>query len=139
MPAQAMSRGKERAVCAVTGCGTRATGRCGRCARPICARHTGKTARGAVGRCALCRLDGRRRAGALARYFWLAAAIAGFLLIEAFALYANPRQGIALLLLVPLVVLLAFAYRRSLRYGVPLLPWPWRRSRRRPQPARDGE
>lgn|GEM_PF-5987497 len=75
----------------------------------------------------------------LTRYLWLVAAIAGFLLIEAFALYANPRQGIALLLLVPLIVLLAFAYRRSLRHGVPLLPLPRRRGKRRPQPARNGE
>src|SRR5579875_113778 len=123
-----MSRGRERVVCAVTGCGTSAASRCGRCARPICVRHAGNTARGAAGRCALCRLDERRRAVGLTRYLWLVAAIAGFLLIEAFALYANPRQGIALLLLVPLIVLLAFAYRRSLRRG-----------KRRPQPARNGE
>jgi hypothetical protein len=88
-------------------------------------------ARRAMPRCALCRLEDRRRSSAMSRRLWYAAALLAFFAIDGYAIHANPKQGIALLFVVPLVVALAYLYDRSMRRGVSMFSL-----RRRPsQPA----
>jgi hypothetical protein len=112
---------------------------CAQCRRLVCRRHADSIARADGGRCALCRLQAKRRTATLTRRLWYGAAIAGFLLIDGFAIHANPAQGLALLLIVPLVALLAFLYDRSLRRGTPLLALPRRRTPAAPRTTSDGE
>ena len=125
--------------CAIEGCGDRAQMNCARCRRAVCRRHADPDARSERGRCALCRLQAKRRTATLTRRLWYGAAIAGFVLLDGLAIHANPAQGLALLLVVPLVALLAVLYDRSLRRGTPLFPLPRRRPPSAPRAAGDGE
>ncbi len=68
-----------------------------------------------VTRCALCRLDERRRGQALVRRLWWGAAAAGFAFFTAVAFRANLKQGVALVALVAVIAVLALVYDRTLR------------------------
>ena len=134
----AKAKAKPTVLCAVGNCGGRAQSSCARCQRRVCERHAGAAERAphrSTPRCALCRLEDRRRSSALSRRLWFGAAILAFLAIGGYAMRANPKQGIALLFVVVLVAGLAYLYDRSLRRGVSMFSL----RRRPPQPARDGD
>lgn len=110
--------------CAVAGCAQAGVTICAGCQRSVCGRHAGASLRakrsarggaGAVTRCALCRLDERRRGQALVRRLWWGAAAAGFAVFTAVAFHANVKQGVALVVLVAVIAVLAFGYDRMLR------------------------
>ncbi len=112
--------------CAVAGCPQAGATVCAGCERTICRRHAGSPGRtkrpangaasaGAITRCALCRLDERRRGQTLVRRLWWGAAAAGFACFTALAFRANVKQGIALVALVAVIAVLALVYDRSLR------------------------
>ncbi|HZQ36139.1 MAG TPA: hypothetical protein VFD32_09420 [Dehalococcoidia bacterium] len=110
--------------CAVSGCLQAGATVCAGCARSVCRRHAGAPSRakrsangaaGAVTRCALCRLDERRRGQALVRRLWWGAAAAGFAVFTALAFHTNAKQGVALLALAAVIGVLAVGYDRALR------------------------
>jgi len=113
--------------CAVAGCEAPGAVPCASCRRTLCRRHAGslhesgpaRLARASGGapavRCALCRLEERRRGQAVVRRLWWGAAGAGFALIIAIAFRSNPKQGVALAGLAVLIVLLALIYDRVMR------------------------
>lgn len=145
-----MARASAAEPCAVSGCRDQARTPCARCSRKVCARHGGaaparRSAKRAgaaatkanVQRCALCRLDERRRAGDFKRRVWIGVSIAGFVLLEGVVFHSNPRQGVALLLVALLVAVLAVVYDRAMRRGGFALPSLHRRGARGTEPLRD--
>lgn len=108
------------------GCADAGTALCARCDRSVCRRHAGAASRSGrashgsadeapATRCALCRLEERRRGQALVRRLWWGAAAAGFAFFTALAFRVSVKQGVALLALAALIAALAFAYDRALR------------------------
>ncbi len=123
------SRAAQRPVipCAVAGCAAPGDATCARCGRNLCRRHAGPapTSNGArralasgarsPARCALCRLEERRRGQTLVRRLWWGAAAAGFAVFTALAFRSNMKQGLALVALVVLIAVLALFYDRAMR------------------------
>ena len=110
----------------MTGCTEAARGRCARCGRAVCPKHAGlgatpslqrgrPAARTGLPRCALCRLDQRRAGQARLRRLWVGLPVAALALFAVLDVQRNLVQGLALLALVGVIVVMAFAYDRALR------------------------